>query len=532
MELNELPEDIIIQILKHVGFMYIHELGLWDASLVLLAVCRKWRCLAAPLIYSGVYIHYSENNDTLASSEPKSAVLRTSIDLVAATNNTSLVKYIDVNIECAIFPFRGLEKVIETLKAVAPTWPSVNKLVINLEYMYGIQDNTMLDAAALENATLNIVAELGVLLPSLHKLIMDDCATCNIHNNLYEGLANRYAGRLQLLESSQEIQPLDVLAFSRLTSLALTFTSFFKHYVPQVCVESLRRLSLAEIPSFNVWLLFRRANEPAISFTELKHLYIKYRFGNFDEMSVDVNQVRLRFPNIKCLTVKCLHQYCPVLANGVFPAYLHKLDIECSAAACRLADKLAIQCIQELKLGLQCNAADLPGAFPAVERLLSKTVGRKNVMVSIVNGSIGCMLNTKWPRITGLQTLAPTTVHEMLTILNCVPSLTKLMLHSFTLHELSSVMDIPEIESDRPLAPLHTDLRLVMLSYRASITPAEYVIAIIKYLAVRTPLLERVVAWQLPLNSLTEFVAEYKSVYPHLRNIEFVGQEADRSLVF
>ncbi|KAJ1806534.1 hypothetical protein LPJ77_003563, partial [Coemansia sp. RSA 2523] len=76
MVLSKLPEDVALLVLKRTAFLYIHELGRWDDSLVLLSVCRTWRLLGIPLIYSGVYIQHTEvPNNLIAHSTPTNMVL-------------------------------------------------------------------------------------------------------------------------------------------------------------------------------------------------------------------------------------------------------------------------------------------------------------------------------------------------------------------------------------------------------------------------------------------------------------------------
>ncbi|KAJ2162197.1 hypothetical protein GGF46_000814 [Coemansia sp. RSA 552] len=213
MLLNELPEDILVQVVKCAAYTYIHMAGDWQASLVLLSVCRQWRQLARPLIYGGMYIHYQDGDISSRATDETDMVeavadpplLLTNADLIAATGSASYVKYVDAYVYCHESPFDGLDMILDTLCGIQPCWPSVNKLAVDLEYSLRTPITNSTSPSPMKKEIGHIGDRLSQMMPNMQRLIMEGCGDSQIDSTLYETLANKYTGQLKVLECTNPI---------------------------------------------------------------------------------------------------------------------------------------------------------------------------------------------------------------------------------------------------------------------------------------------------------------------------------------
>ncbi|KAJ2615793.1 hypothetical protein H4S08_001063 [Coemansia sp. RSA 1365] len=149
MQLTELPDDVLVDVIMKIAREYIFEMGNWNSSLVLLSVCRRWRQIAMPVVYGGLYIHHSthttsqnETNDASAIVEQSSGKLYTNIELVSSAAAAHLVKYVDIDFKAFDSPLNNLNKALDLLSTASQVWPHVSKVVLELK---GKPDSTSRD---------------------------------------------------------------------------------------------------------------------------------------------------------------------------------------------------------------------------------------------------------------------------------------------------------------------------------------------------------------------------------------------------
>ncbi|KAJ2712068.1 hypothetical protein H4R19_002949, partial [Coemansia spiralis] len=138
MLLSDLPDDILIAILRWCLSTDDNKAREIKSHLPLLAVCRPLRRLAIPMVYRHAFIHYGkvpafEGPVTTSTdmAEPAGVPVKTSLDLIAAAGCASAVKCIQIKIYCVLSPFPGWRDVIRRMRALATKW-SVAELTVEM----------------------------------------------------------------------------------------------------------------------------------------------------------------------------------------------------------------------------------------------------------------------------------------------------------------------------------------------------------------------------------------------------------------
>ncbi|KAJ2782126.1 hypothetical protein H4R18_002449 [Coemansia javaensis] len=531
MLLHDLPEDVLICIVKAAAHAYVHGGGRWAGGLVLLSVCRTWRRLAMPLVYGGVYIHHSDDPDIDPGPGPGAAEARlvTNADLVAAAGAVRLVRYVQLSVSCTADPLRGLDRILGALEGMARQWPGARKAALDIHYA----EIPSPAEAAPHGAAVQLAARrLSGLLPGVQRLIIEGHPAPAVRA-LCGHLASAYAAQLRSLDTKLAVELLEGQVLCCLTALAIDFSSSDGAgsakacLVPRIATGALESLSLAGIPSYDVWLAFRDSQRPDEAvFASLRHLNISYGFGVFGDAEAAVpRDFRLVFPSLTRLTVKSVYRYCPVVANGVFPARLELLDAECSATICKLLGRIKLAAIGRAAVSVICDDTDFSSVFPVVSHTAAVTAaGAAAAKLVVISGRLDVRaVDVAWPAITTLQVLASTSLRAMLTVISRAPMLRELMIHDLTLDGAAAHVGMPPLADHKhsPLPPFDSSITHVVLSYRRYLFPAESAVMVVMYLALRLRSLRRMTAWHVSPEAIADFVDAYKPLYPHLEGIVF-----------
>ncbi|KAJ2800879.1 hypothetical protein H4R20_003898, partial [Coemansia guatemalensis] len=325
MQLNSLPDDVLVDIIKKVARAYIFEMGQWNSSLVLLSVCRRWRQLAMPVIYSGVYIHRGTRTASQnpvdaadAAEEPCDDKLYTNIELVSSAAATHMVKYVDIDFKSPDSPLDNLNKVLDLMRTASQAWPLVFKVVLELK---GIPDSATRGSADVSSAFLESISKavdrFTSLMPAVRRLVITGQSLNTVAATLYGQLAKAYSNQLNSFESSHFLRSLDEQPFNQLTVLSIDLENNAGCQMPMVHAECLRSLTLLGISDHDIWLSFRRnAAAREISFPNLTQLTASYTLRRVNESQTpNIAGVKLKFPALRRLVNKNVYRYCPLMAN-------------------------------------------------------------------------------------------------------------------------------------------------------------------------------------------------------------------------
>ncbi|KAJ2802913.1 hypothetical protein H4R21_002231, partial [Coemansia helicoidea] len=139
MLLCDLPADILALMLGRCLVATSNAADDLKRNLALLAVCRLWRRLAAPLVYNCAIVNYDEGPKRKPGPPTRSPVVavptdvavKTNLDLIAMVGCARAVKQARVNVSYLVNPFPGWREVVRRMHAVANKW-RVAELVVSM----------------------------------------------------------------------------------------------------------------------------------------------------------------------------------------------------------------------------------------------------------------------------------------------------------------------------------------------------------------------------------------------------------------
>ncbi|KAI9469547.1 hypothetical protein BX667DRAFT_521130 [Coemansia mojavensis] len=401
-----------------------------------------------------------------------------------------------------------MNNVLNRLANITAVWPNVSKLV--LQCGYGFNGYNEIDQAEQEAIATKLPERFVQMFPHVKKLLMNDTAYYDVHKNLYVNLANKYLDQLQVLVSSREIQPIQNCANLKVLRVRFVYNS--QHVSQRINAESLVKLTLLNMHSTNLWLLFKNV------FSNLR--YLDYSYGGHQDVSSESLQLQLRFPSLSILKINCLQSNCPVLANGMFPDSIDELDVKLSSASAALFKNMNLYKIGNFRATINCLAANMPSISAALASLARKTDGNIGIAVNIDNGLIEPLLSCRLSYIASLFTSAYVALDQVLGILQNGPDLRKLTL--LRLQPATNEANLPVLpDADSQLPPVH--LNVTSLSF-GTMPLQEVSYRTIMYLVLVSPALNKLVLMgsESTKRWFTKAFANYKHSYPHLDNITIV----------
>ncbi|KAJ2704408.1 hypothetical protein H4R19_005243, partial [Coemansia spiralis] len=336
---------------------------------------------------------------------------------------------------------------------------------------------------------------------------------------------------LQLLECRVAMCLPSALEFASLTVLSIDFSSGSgsDFSIPRVAPAALVSLLLTGIRSYSIWSSIGGGPDAAEAvFSSLTHLRISYGFGVFDPaQSTRPCSARLVFPRLKCLAVKNVYSYCPVIAHGVFPRQLDLLETECSASVLGLLGKIRFQSLRRATIAVVCDDAELPRVLQDTSRVAAATAGggSATTKISVLSGQIDARnVDIDWSATTTIQALASVSFGAMLAILARAPALRELMVHDLALDGRAvhaAALALEGLERC-PLPYLPSKVTHLLLGHRPYTYSVDMAVAATKYLLLRLPSLKKLTTFHIPLAPIVEFVNAHKAQHPHLEGVELV----------
>ncbi|PIA17240.1 hypothetical protein COEREDRAFT_86240 [Coemansia reversa NRRL 1564] len=169
---------------------------------------------------------------------------------------------------------------------------------------------------------------------TLECLIIDADYKKNIIGNK---LVNYYASSLQSIKSLSPIEMTVKESSAQLTYLQMTVPNDNTVHIPIMCRNSLRHLSLTNMPEDYVWRLSKNSGIcKDIVFQHLKTLEIYYKLDFADNH--DMNNLHyisnegasvLHFPTLQNLSLYRCHRHCQILESAKLPVSMKSLSLQC-----------------------------------------------------------------------------------------------------------------------------------------------------------------------------------------------------------
>ncbi|KAJ2714375.1 hypothetical protein H4R19_001762 [Coemansia spiralis] len=531
MQLCNLPEDILVIVLRWCLSNYYVAANRLKRNLPLLSVCQLWRYLATPMVYSHAFVQYGKRPGFEARhvydpnvEEPADVAVITNLDLVTMVSGASAVKKMNIDVCYQANPFPGWRNIIQKVRTVATTWRVVELNVAMHPGVFSFGDDDE-NVAKYTDDIAEVGDALAALVPDVRRL---DCGGLNLNpiaRSLYGRLAAHYADQLQLFKSRHPIsEPLDC-QFTRLRKVDISYDQVIDYQLPRMASGELVDMSFTHAPPNHSWASFSTDSSlRMIEFTKLKKLdvsyYEVYRDNGVAVRHRDGHPWVLRFPSLESLSISCGQDFCPLLEYAVLPPHMESIYIDVNPATFQQLADVVLPATRRLSLSISRSSGGDPSGLPAINSLLKSARGCesleleiKDYQLPVVPESITCTALTR------LLVSGPTSVDTMLAFIERMPKLRELTFDKLDLSDVQTDISIPEADEDANVEPLSTSLRVLAINYDRERHSPDMAVAVAKYVLLRIPTMTKLIAAQTPKDPVLEFVEAYTPRYPHLDGI-------------
>ncbi|KAJ2716328.1 hypothetical protein H4R19_000710 [Coemansia spiralis] len=200
MQLCDFPAEILAVVLR-LSLSDHDDEGCAMLNLQLVAVCRRLRCIAFPLVYEEAYVDLShgEPGDNTLNGQWARGGWRTlsNVHLIASLGDTGLVRRMAIDVESGHGHLVGLRHVVEYLRSTASEWPSVRHLRVSLSDV-NVDPPAMLDDEDDAGEFAGLALALRAMIPRAHVLDIVDTSGLPVPT-FGEQLAQLYHQQLQML---------------------------------------------------------------------------------------------------------------------------------------------------------------------------------------------------------------------------------------------------------------------------------------------------------------------------------------------
>ncbi|KAJ2800831.1 hypothetical protein H4R21_003020 [Coemansia helicoidea] len=506
--------------------------GLKD-NLPLLAVCRLWRHLAIPLVYSSVYVRCKRGRRNKGGpstgnanvEEPTKVKIKTNLDLIAMAGCASAVKNIDIHVSFLVSPFPGWRKVIRRMGAVASRWHVV-ELEVAMDSNFDGFDGNNVDMAMYADDVAELGDALAQLMPNVRRLECHEDRTGLLARSLYGRMASHYGGQLDQLNCPHPITVASECRFTKLANVYMDYKLVADYRLPRMASGELVCMSLRTGPPNHSWAPFSAdGDSQLIEFTKLNELSVEYNTAYMDnEMPVrhrDGHPWELHFPSLEMLSIRSNQQTCPLLEYAVLPARMASIDINMHSAAYLDIANVVLPATKRLTFQIGMFPHGDASGFPAINRIMENARGCESLELTIAGDMLAVAPESlTCSTLTRLTVLAPTGVDAMLALLERLPNLADLFLYLLDARDVRADISIPGANEDSVVAPLRTSLRVLVINYNKWAQPPGVVLAVMKFMMLSIPTLTVLTSIPDPGSPLAGFVEEYAPRHPHLLNVE------------
>ncbi|KAJ2713505.1 hypothetical protein H4R19_002216 [Coemansia spiralis] len=233
------------------------------------------------------------------------------------------------------------------------------------------------------------------------------------------------------------------------------------------------------------------------------------------------------------LDVNSTQSKCPLLHYAVLPASIEAIHISMNAAAYESIADVMLPTSKRLMLGVKSLSEDPSRGFAAINGLL-KRVRRCEVVKLLVSDRTRPvpLENITCTTLMHLAISGPTSVDSMLSFIERMPNLAKLVFDRLDTHNIQSDVSIPGADENAVIEPLSTLLRLLAIDYHRDGYSPDMAVAVAKHVLLRIPTLAELLIAQTPKEPVLGFVEAYAPRYPRLRSVEFNICEGEATMEF
>ncbi|KAJ2840463.1 hypothetical protein FBU31_000393 [Coemansia sp. 'formosensis'] len=361
-DINDLPEDVLEQILLKAAATPAKTLAKWKAKLPLLAVCRTWTKLAIGAVFNQVYVEllYSPDNSYMWTSNANLYISRGCV-LMAQ----SLV--IEWEDEATIDHLRFI--VLDVLKLDRVDWQLINTLTIARRAQTHCR--SVQSFSHYEPLVTNVARILQYFRQNLRNIVELDISILRhvpVGEYLYDSLFTYYGGQLQVLRAGRPISFPASCFMKSIQVLELSLDPSAVLHLPWVCGETLKALRLVNVPHNFTWHNFcHNLFIRPIIFRQLTSLRLAYEEED-EELTEGEIQERvdlgaqycdqLQFPALKYLAVDKCTPDCDLLYMTLPFPELERVKLSGTAKSILHCGRLKLTWVGTLHVWVNASKSD------------------------------------------------------------------------------------------------------------------------------------------------------------------------------
>ncbi|KAJ2712247.1 hypothetical protein H4R19_002853 [Coemansia spiralis] len=451
MQMANLPTDIQRLILDAAAGGAPATPTLWKARLRLLAVCRVWRELAAPLVYKYAYIHSHLPGDdghsvliyNAARLPTLTCAVATNMDLVQAVRCGRHVRVMEIELMHPAELYGYLTTTLELLARTGAEWARVSTLMLRL--FPGAASSTTPSAQALACGR-----AMARLLPGVRALTVAGCSGDGQVTRVLGSVATHYAAQLAKLHGNVPVALAVPELSPELTHLRLNLDGLPQR-LPRINGRALRSLSLYGISSGFSWACFGDAQAPAtVNFASLGTIDIAYGtcfYGDDDDGDDGDNDhgnrstgdalrcgashtgLEILLPQLRKLRIVGCPPNCTLLEAGVFPEYLAQARIYGSSSALALISRSRLRHVGRLDVNIQTlDMASGSGDFYAQSNRVFGQRGPASSSFLYIGRQVPVNpAMVEWARLERLLVMSPLSAAALLALIARLPGVVSLV---------------------------------------------------------------------------------------------------------
>ncbi|KAJ1730335.1 hypothetical protein LPJ61_003069 [Coemansia biformis] len=516
MHINDLPDEVLSLVIGLVEQPAQPTRGLWEKAHPVLSICRRWRCIALPIVYRELFVWCEESADADCAPSAR-PVLTTNAGLVADLGVSCMARSLCMTVFYSAGPVSCVERALDLLRSAGTghAWSSVRKLDL---FIHPVSDDALADS----HEVASLACAFAALLPGVVDIHLDDHVSDSFTVAMYRSLVDVYARQLRCLKTSyiwdSGTQPL-----ARLAHLEVRFDMIRCRAMPGVSLDGLVSLHLAGAASHRVWHLLAGSNVREAAFDCLERLHVSYIQDQLplpvDTACSSTPALRLAFPRLRDLEVHNAGDHCPVTTSATLPPAMDTVTLSCTAAALRRFAAGNPPRTKAVRLAVDCeDGTDCAGLFILASRLLQRSQQVLDAGLRIdTDRFVSECRHLDWPQFTRITVVQSATRSGVVAIIHRLPQLAELIVCGLD----CGLADAAATQSSPVALPSRQSLRVLALYFCHSNYTTDAALAFLASCVQSLAGLELVRVYQLHSDHIVSLIQSHARAYPHIANVQF-----------
>ncbi|KAJ2657717.1 hypothetical protein IWW48_004398 [Coemansia sp. RSA 1200] len=454
MHINELPSEILQQIIRPVVSVTTSPYFTRQDSLRILSVCRQWRALTLPMAYKWIYVYYFPghpssylNSDdegeggffarrTLTPGSVLSADVISDLDILPKGYEKYVSElYLDM-VHCTVIS-KGMHLMLNRLSGNKALWLKIRRIQVHMlpvSYEMQVSDQYNDELAK----TKAVAKRLVNTFPNLDSFISRQYSTSRLITAFRQELVRLLSPQLNKIKAGSIVVP-DNAGFSeKLTSLAIQDPIGEKLLSAPIHSKSLKVIDMYGINPMFDWSVFTDKDELAesVNFERLEYLELGMESEDVD---IDIAKhgsrlanLRIHAPRLKQITFGFYPYLLSILSKITISDTVSKISLTRSGSICSnfynvkpstelkaVFSKYSTCCVSpEIDhIGLINDICRIPKTPEYIEIRIIKRL------------SFNFIENISWPAVTSLDVEPPISIENLLRLISTMPNLNRLKVH-------------------------------------------------------------------------------------------------------